>query len=498
MTTLLKESHEAYLRHQISTSTLGKVYSDFFSMMKTCRATFYYSEGFNIQYEFFENNKFKVLIENNNKNEFIIFNFNYFEYEKNAYPLQAGFPYYEILLTENHTNEYFDDLKMKMSFYINKFSELEIERIEELNPKIEIITKYYLDNHIDLRKMSIVIREHLLLEKLNLFKSLIRLGVDPNQCWIITKEDKSLYFEKVFNEVISLGINVIKLENREGISSIVEGISRDIINKHVILLDDGGDLINSFSEISDNFNWDIKAIETTSKGIHNTRNIKNIEILDLATCSIKKSLSFEIALSCVLRFKQLFQHEKTKGEYCHVVGYGKLGQYVSQFLRALGMEVTISELNEKRRRLASSADFKTYKTVEKALEKREYKYIFGCAGRPIITEKELEYLDKNAVLITASSQDLSVVIKFMEGNYQKRNLDGIGTLYIDDKHNKYTVVAEGHAVNLYYSEGVSEKEYDLFTTLMLSSVVESFNRIDDKKTAPILDVEELCKFVVEI
>jgi hypothetical protein len=66
---------------------------------------------------------------------------------------------------------------------------------------------------------------------------------------------------------------------------------------------------------------------------------------------------------------------------------------------------------------------------------------------------------------------------------------GIGTRYRFGGRTA-TVLADGHAVNLHYAEGVNEPDYDPFTTLIGVAVVESVRSLNNETVIP--PPEALC------
>ena len=88
--------------------------------------------------------------------------------------------------------------------------------------------------------------------------------------------------------------------------------------------------------------------------------------------------------------------------------------------------------------------------------------------------------------MSVSSQDLQPAMGWLRTHASAERLAGVGTMY-RTAGRSWTVVADGHAVNLFLSEGVSELEYDPLTALLLAAVIAGAER----PTAEV-DVGALC------
>lgn len=409
--------------------------------------------------------------------------------------------HYDVLLiySDNQVKPFYvNNLKNQLVKALNVFNKKEIKQINALNPLLAHLTKQYLLDNICLEEVVIVIREHLLLEKLNLVLSLFKLGLKPSNCFFVAKDDKTLFVNRVASYLTEQGVRVIK--SQKITEDIIEEISQRYTKKKIIVLDDGGDMISSLARIAEEFKMQLFPIETTSKGISLIQSkFPQLRVIDLANSSIKVNQSRNIAISSVIRIRDILRHKKLSDEYCHVIGYGKIGRWMASLLREIGLKVTISEVSEKLRNKAKEEGFSVFSSAKDAFANQKHKLIVGCSGARTISEREVLYLGNESYFVTVSSQDFKGLIEYLNKNAKFDSLEGIGDLYqISGK--KIFMIAHGHAVNLHLSEGVSEPEYDDFTSLMFKTVIEVGRSVSSNSPIDValFDVEDQCKLIQSI
>jgi S-adenosylhomocysteine hydrolase len=259
----------------------------------------------------------------------------------------------------------------------------------------------------------------------------------------------------------------------------------------LVVLDDGGDLGIEIARLRP-FNAEL--IESTSKGVARLlAAYPNQRFLDVAGSTVKLQLSRTIAVSCVMRFREILRHERLAGERCHVVGYGRLGRHVAALLAQTGMNVTVSEILPEAREDAHNDGFLVFSSARDALRAAPHRYLFGCSGARAVGAEEVELLAGDAVLASLSSQDLRPALEWLRGRTQRRPARGAGERYVLLDGRVRTVLAYGDAINLFLAEGVSELDFDAFTALQLAAVVECA-----RLGAARVDIGALCEEVAAL
>lgn len=355
------------------------------------------------------------------------------------------------------------------------FTTAESTTIGVLNPLVNQLVDDYGTQGVDLSGIHLVLREHLLLEKLNLLAGLRTLGLSPDRTHVVRKRDSTRYWPRICAELRDWGVAVYPDVGHAEIPALVDLVEHEIAMSDtsgpVVVVDDGADLLATWLARPRSEGARVFPVETTTKGMTLLRAAGLADgVVDLASCSVKKGQSRQIAVSCVQRFRELLQHEPVEGQWCHVVGYGQLGSHVAALLRAIGLRVTVSELSPRARERAGSAGFPAYDDAATALRAHPHRYLFGCSGSPVVGLGEVALMTDRPVVCSLSSQDLAPLLVELRP-YGLRTRHGLG-LTCTTGRQKVTVLGQGDAVNLFLAEGVPEPDFDPFTAMTLATVVE--------------------------
>lgn len=370
------------------------------------------------------------------------------------------------------------------------FSTSELDAIARLNPLVARIAEEHAAQR-PLALFDMVVRDHLLLEKYNLLSALVRLGLDASRCWVVRKLDATRYGERVAAQLAVDGFRIVGAE--EPLDEIAAHIATDAARRPLIVVDDGGDLGLAIWRRLRHEGRQFHLLESTSKGVRTLLEAGlDGEFADVASSTVKLQLSRSIAVSCVMRFRELLRHEHLAGELCHVVGYGRLGRHVASLLEQTGTFVTVSDVRPEAREDAANDGFNVFSSPLEALTAMPHSYLFGCSGVPVVGHHEVARLRGAATLASVSSQDLRPVLTWLRARARAQPRRGVGTRYTLADGRSWTVLADGHAINLFHAEGVGELDYDPFTALLLLLVVETA-----RVRAHGVDVERLCAEVAE-
>jgi S-adenosylhomocysteine hydrolase len=408
--------------------------------------------------------------------------------------LRAGLDLYEVVVgLRNAPEELSSGFVRTLRQRLQRFSGSERERIRRLNPLVWDVAGSWPKR--SLSHVTLVVRDHLLLEKLNLMYALLELGLDPRRCMFLGKEDDSLFASHVVSELRALGVHTLRPTTADDLADTCRRFIELAADGPAIVLDDGGAFIKEFATLSGIEGRPFAFVETTTKGMLNLRTLPFVRFVnDLASCSIKSDLSQQIGVSCVVRLRQILCHEKMTAERCLIMGYGKIGRHVATVLRAIGVMVSVCDVDPAARLAAADAGFPAFSSASEALSTGTHRFIFGCSGAQSVAVSDLNLLPSNAILAGASSQDLMRVTRHLQEVASSTRVDGYGDVYLH-KGKRIDVIGHGHAVNLYLAEGVSEPEYDPFTALMLSTILELAEALAVSKQPVRLSVEALCTAV---
>jgi hypothetical protein len=414
-------------------------------------------------------------------------------------PLFGDLPRHQIIAMLPSTGPTADTRALldRLRRLVSPFTTAERLRIARLNPIVAETVRRYRSAGADLSRVTVVFRDHLLLEKLNALDGLVALGLPPAACLVVGKPDSTVYRHRVVADLARSGFVVSEaVDTGFFVHDWLSGLPAE---RPVVLVDDGGDLA---LEVLRRGGPDrrICPIETTTKGIRVLRSAGLLDrVVNLSDTSTKDAMNRRIAVSCVYRFREIMRHEAIESQGCVVVGYGRLGRGVASLLAGLGMTIRVVETDSDARREACRAGFATFTAPAAATADGRCRFLFGCSGQPAVTIDTVLAMGPNPVLASVSSQDLVPVLHYLRRNAIACPVRDVGVRY-ELSGSSTTVLADGHAVNLYQAEGVSEPDYDPFTALMLTSIVEGSQSLERGGPVgePRPDPERWCRRIARV
>lgn len=266
----------------------------------------------------------------------------------------------------------------------------------------------------DLKKIVFVCVQHLLDTSIELFKTLIALGVIPNNIFLTGK----LYStgDMVVRELKNLGIQLQTSTPftilgdyaptfNQDIVSMWKKVERHIRNykiNRIVVLDDGGKCLASIP--NDMLTqWIVIGIEQTTSGLLNPTVINlPIPFIDVASSAAKLQLESNLIAETVLEKLVKTLSVLKRGSPCGVIGIGAIGKNVSKHLISLGYPVYTYEKNPSyQNKIKGSIPCNS---LEELIQQSDY--VFGCTGRDVTTQLQfIEQLDRDKVFISCSSED---------------------------------------------------------------------------------------------
>jgi S-adenosyl-L-homocysteine hydrolase, NAD binding domain len=371
------------------------------------------------------------------------------------------------------------------------FTSAELAELSQLNPLVWRTAAAYAGLGTSLSEITLLFREHLLLEKMNLLLALLDRGLRPPRTIVFGKSDHTFYRYRVISLLQKLGVTVV--DSADPIGYVERRFRGMELGGHVIVVDDGADLAVPLLRSPGPAR--LAVIETTSKGIRALRRAGLLDqAVNLSDTPIKRDMAASIAVSCVYRFRELLRHAPLRGERCLLVGFGLLGRPVAALLRQMGLAVWVIETDPVARRLASSEGYPVFARLSEAATS-DTRYVFGCSGEQSVQLADVLRLGNDVVLCALSSQDLVPVLGELSGA-EASAVRGLGTCYRVGDHT-ITVLADGHAINLHYAEGVNEPDYDSFTALMAAAILESARLLAAGSPGP-ADPDSLCQIIRDL
>lgn len=345
---------------------------------------------------------------------------------------------------------------------VGAFNASEMRALLEMNPLTLNEGRFDVVDRSALALERLWLHDHLLLERLSLMTALESCGLRPTHTVLFSKADDTLFGRRVKQTLMLRGYTIVPTHNAS------DYIARNWATATSVI-DDGGTLIQRVLEVRDAAVQTPIAIETTTKGMRLLQNAGLADdVVDLASSVVKLSLSRAIATSFTRQILHLNQHSRVDGTNALLFGFGNLGEHVARQLEAVGVGCTIVEPGDQRRLDAVGAGYEAVPNIAALSPDRVFDWAVGCTGFPSITPALFSHLDDGATLCAIASQDLNSI-------FASFNLDMEITTYgrkLSAGGRYFRILGDGHALNLFQSEGVPEPDFDRFQAEIVQTLME--------------------------
>ncbi len=258
-------------------------------------------------------------------------------------------------------------------------------------------------------KVKIIGAQHILETTHAMFRSLYRLGLQPENVSLIGKCYSTC--KEVYDEMVDDGIDIssssFEYSSYKPFDEQYSNEVRNFLQSHlndlssgkydqIIVLDDGGKCIDFLSKYSDN-HPPIIAIEQTTAGYDAIRNIRlKFPVINVARSPVKLELeSPMIAQAAAERLYVSLQQRNLFPERALLIGGGAIGQAMKNRLSS-DMKVTIYDQNKQ---LSDCSFFH----LEQAI--KCFPLIIGCTGKTTISHTLHSQISKGTILVSVSSSD---------------------------------------------------------------------------------------------
>lgn len=318
---------------------------------------------------------------------------------------------------------------------------------------------------VDLNNCMVIACQHILETNLSLFEELIKLGLRPNETFLMGKAYSTN--DEVLSGFVKLGINVDKSSNKFdshktfdeqfeiNIKKFLSGIiKKKDLSKYskIIILDDGGYLIHSANLLLKGFD-NVLGVEQTSSGFHKLKDNKiSFPVLNVARSGLKLNLESKFIAEYLIKNLDIkLQKFNIKPKNILVIGMGAIGKEVYNLL--------------KERHSVSFFDIATHKSsdLEKIILNNDI--IIGCTGA--ISVSKLMNIKHNVVLTSASSSDREFNAIEIREKFKKNS-----EVHRDYSFNNIILLNSGFPLNFDGGrESVPAEKIQLTRALMLSAIL---------------------------
>lgn len=385
-----------------------------------------------------------------------------------------------LLITETHPHDQeANRIIAKIEEYVtelcNVFSDREIQAILNSMP----LLMEFAPNNPDpaLSQFALIWRDHFLEENVALLQAFERAGIEPQWIFALSKGDRTIKWDRIGAYFRSRGYNTDIFDNAVFENEQVEKreVARMRIRlekfiakahasgKRIMVIDDGAFLWKCFHDKQRIIDC---ALEVTVPGLKRLQELHSIDIpvYNLARTELKTIIGYpEIAESCVMRIRQLLAVEKFIGRPVIIIGYGTAGRHIARIFREMGCVVSVVDKEVIRLIEAAERGFRTFKSVSEAIHLVHPFLVVGCTGEISLTVQDFYSLPNNAYVTGIATKDLTE-LKKCKPEYQITSISNLGYEYKNRQGKRFIQLGNGRSINLFESEGIPNRAYDVFKT----------------------------------
>jgi len=346
-------------------------------------------------------------------------------------------------------------------------------------PLIEYVKD--LHSEICLKDVCIIGVQHLLMTNYHMIKSLVDNGLQMENVFLIGKCYSSSVevFDKMIEDGMAVCPSSLDFDSHKSFDEFFEENTIDFMSnvlnklnlnrfKKIIILDDGGHLIEAANEIFPDTSK-LVGVEQTTAGVRLVESLNlSFPVINVARSDAK--LVYEspyIARAVIKTVTEIIDNEEANIQKVLVIGSGAIGGAVS---RAIGKNhnVVQFDLDE------SKSDIKVNELDSRL---SEFDAVIGCTGKVSLTKEQLKKLKKGCILLSASSSDREFDVLSM-----RQKLKAYDVCHQDIEVDGLKIVNSGFPVNFRGKKhSVAPTLIQLTRSLMIAAIFQAC-QISDRTT----------------
>ena len=330
-----------------------------------------------------------------------------------------------------------------------------------------------------------IIVTHLIPDKLQFIEALDKI------CPIsfIIPKPKSINHEvrKVISEKYS--IEFLTREDITNFTKVRRLIDKYLGNEKFIILDVGGYFATALDQLKEFYSSQIIGIvEDTENGQqkYDKHKILPIPVISVARSILKDPEDFLVGQSIVFSAEVIMReiNEIFTGKRALVLGYGKIGHSIAQFLSSRNLVVHVFDQDPTKRLRAFSHGFQI---PDREVAIKNADLIFSATGKKSLTHYDFTLFKDGCAIFSATSSDDEFFITDDYGNYKEIKVSAYITKYKSDK-NYFYIANKGNAVNFIHGAKVGK-----FIHLVQGEIIMAINHISNISSKNVAKVPEQYK-----
>lgn len=277
---------------------------------------------------------------------------------------------------------------------------------------------------------------------------------------------------------------------KEGGVVILDQFSRDNINENpaelvnllkqhsnICLIDIGGYFSESLDDLKNNLEERLLGVVEDTENGHQKyeRSAKSkCRVMSVARSPLKSFEDQLVGHGIAHATETILRQTNTLITYknCGIIGYGKIGRGIAEYLQQRGIRPRVSEINSLRS-IQASCDGSIICSTDDLIEKSDI--IFCATGSRALDIVKLRDLRKGAFLASATSSEDEFDLTTLTDEYEKQDIGHDITRYEKRGHN-FHLLNNGNAVNFLFAGAV-----DKYIGLIQGELIYSVSKIAREK-----------------
>lgn len=277
------------------------------------------------------------------------------------------------------------------------------------------------------------------------------------------------------------GVPILGQFTRENITGQPKDLS-DYLDTYdnICMVDIGGYFSDSIKFIKKSLGKKLLGVVEDTENGHQRyeKNIQdNVRIISVARSSLKSFEDQLVGNGVAHAAETILRELNTLITYksCGIIGYGKIGRGIFQYLQQRGIQPYVCEIDSMRA-IQASCDGAKLVTMKQLLQGSDI--VFCATGSRAIDILKLRDLKKGTFLASVTSSDDEFDMRFIDSEYTKERVTKDITRHSKRGH-YFHLMNDGNAINFLYSAAVDKYIY-LVQGELVSSIVSIYNKRNTK------------------
>lgn len=287
----------------------------------------------------------------------------------------------------------------------------------------------------------------------------------------------------------SINRHTLKLLKKAGVT-ILDQFSREYLTEHpdqlidllepqekVCLIDIGGYFSGIMDQLKERLGNKLAGVVEDTENGHQKYEKKlsgKYTVISVARSPLKSFEDQLVGHSVAHATETVLRQINTIITYrdCGIIGYGKIGRGIAEYLMQRGVKPRVSEINAMRA-IQASCDGAVICSIEELLKKSDV--IFCATGTRALDLLKLRDLKRGAFLASVTSSDDEFDLKFVDSEYEKDVVADHITRYSKRGHS-FHLLNDGNAINFLYAAAV-----DKYINLVQGELIFSVMKLSEAK-----------------